>query len=56
MIIARQTGWLNANVPRAMVIIPKMNTSIGVNIDIFFGLEINPTIPKTIIIIPTMQN
>ena len=47
-------GWLSANIARAIATIPIINTSIEVNADMRFILDINPVIPNTIIMNPTI--
>lgn len=47
-------GWLSANTARAIAMIPIINTSIEVNADMRFILDINPVIPNTIIMNPTI--
>lgn len=45
---------LRANMASAIDTIPIIKTSIDVNADILFNFEINPLIPNTIMIIPTI--
>lgn len=47
-------GWLSANTARAIAMIPIINTSIEVNVDMLFLLDISPVIPNTIIMNPTI--
>ena len=54
IIIAMYIGWLSANTARAIAMIPIINTSIEVNVDMRFILDINPVIPNTIIMNPTI--
>ena len=54
IIIAIYIGWLSANTASAIAIIPIIKTSIEVNVDILVIFEINPVIPNTIIINPTI--
>lgn len=54
IIIAMYIGWLSANIARAIATIPIINTSIEVNVDMRFILDINPVIPNTIIMNPTI--
>lgn len=54
IIIAMYIGWLSANTARAIATIPIINTSIEVNADMRFILDINPVIPNTIIMNPTI--
>lgn len=49
-------GWLRANIARAIDTIPINKTSMDVKEDILFNFEINPVIPNTIIINPTIYN
>lgn len=52
--IAMYIGWLRANIASAIDTIPINKTSIAVNADILPNFDINPFIPNTIMIIPTM--
>ena len=54
IIIARYTGWLLANAPRAIARIPIKMANIEEKADTLRYPEINVLIPHTIIIIPTI--
>ena len=47
-------GWFIANAASAIKTIPIINTSIEVNNENLFILEINPAIPNIIIMNPTI--
>ena len=47
-------GWFIANTASAIKTIPIINTSIEVNNENLFILEINPAIPNIIIMNPTI--
>ena len=47
-------GWLLVNIASAIAMIPIINTSIEVNVDTRFLLDINPVTPNTIIMSPTI--
>lgn len=54
IITAMYIGWLLVNIASAIAMIPIINTSIEVNVDIRFFLDINPVTPNTIIMSPTI--
>ena len=56
MMIAMYIGWLSANTASAIETIPINKTSIDVKEDILFTFDINPVIPNTIMMNPTIQN
>lgn len=56
IITAMYIGWLLVNIASAIAMIPIINTSIEVNVDTRFFLDINPVTPNTIIMSPTIQN
>ncbi len=54
MMIAMYIGWLSANTASAIETIPINKTSIDVKEDILFTFDINPVIPNTIMMNPTI--
>ncbi len=54
IMIAIYTGWLIANIARAIAMIPITNTRIELNVDMRVKFENSPAIPKTIMMNPTI--